>query len=385
MMDAPCDQRNQQIHRANFGKNKDERMVMANTGINAKPQVNSKVVGSDPELNPVGALQEMFQKIGICPEYKSEDIIIEGKKTFKITVSIGNITAQATRAKKKEAKEAAAKIALEKISEQNGKCTSKTGVHIISQDDFKNTTNNLSLPSTGDGMAAGTGAIIPGQILHSSTTVTAHQKLVGSDPELNPVGALQEMFQKIGICPEYKSEDIIIEGKKTFKITVSIGQISAHAIHSKKKEAKSAAAKMALRKIAEQENCTKDKPLAVSSDGAGLISPTVTHVHEKNQQETPEMKLRGMCLLNNLKTPAYKPVHIECHVGDLITMGTGDSFQEARSQAAQNMIDMLKEQVTDSKVSPLNNTFHAMFTWCYYFYQRERERERDREIVKLDV
>jgi len=166
-----------------------------------------------------------------------------------------------------------------------------------------------------------------------------------SNYETNPVGALQERFQSRGITPTYRV--VQADGAShapTFSFQVILGDMTSIGSGSSKKQAKHAAARAMLDKLDGR---------VPAQDGQQPL-PAVPDSNASQAPGNTVGSLQELCVKNGLPMPTYstdvvggqphqRNFAIVCTVGKLKESGSGGSKKDAKREAAQKMIDKLKD------------------------------------------
>lgn len=184
---------------------------------------------------------------------------------------------------------------------------------------------------------------------------TVKNAKIGSHPDQNPIGVLQEMFASVDISPHYEYKTIAEDIAPVFVASVTIGEIKASARGETKKEAKSKAAKAAIDELRNKNH----NPLSMGGRKVGMITKEqfekVKHTggsysNALKKEAAPEETSDNAELLSNvckefqLPPPSYPTVHVECQVGDRVVFGSGRNPLAARHDAAQQMIALVRKE-----------------------------------------
>ncbi|XP_049279557.1 RISC-loading complex subunit tarbp2 isoform X2 [Anopheles funestus] len=257
---------------------------------------------------PISVLQELLSRRGITPQY---DLIqVEGavhEPTFRYRVSYKDKDAMGTGKSKKEAKHAAAKALIEKL----------TGSTF---NDYPGATNNMK----------------------------------------TPISVLQELLSRRGITPQY---DLIqVEGtvhEPAFRYRVSYQDKDAMGTGKSKKEAKQAAARALIEKLMgsvyyDQHDRTILNGLKPDATSVQTITNSAT-INEEEPTGNPIGWLQEMCMARRWPPPTYetetekglpheRQFTIACVVLKFREVGEGKSKKVAKRQAAQKMWQRLQDQ-----------------------------------------
>ncbi|XP_053667298.1 RISC-loading complex subunit tarbp2 [Anopheles marshallii] len=258
---------------------------------------------------PISVLQELLSRRGITPQY---DLIqVEGavhEPTFRYRVSYKDKDAMGTGKSKKEAKHAAAKALIEKL----------TGSTF---NDYPGATNNMK----------------------------------------TPISVLQELLSRRGITPQY---DLIqVEGtvhEPAFRYRVSYQDKDAMGTGKSKKEAKQAAAKALIEKLMgsvyyDQHDRTILNGLKHDAANVQTIGNSRVPTNEEEPTGNPIGWLQEMCMARRWPPPTYetetekglpheRQFTIACVVLKFREVGEGKSKKVAKRQAAQKMWQRLQDQ-----------------------------------------
>ncbi|XP_052893222.1 RISC-loading complex subunit tarbp2 [Anopheles moucheti] len=264
---------------------------------------------------PISVLQELLSRRGITPQY---DLIqVEGavhEPTFRYRVSYKDKDAMGTGKSKKEAKHAAAKALIEKL----------TG----------STFNDY-----------------PGAYI-------ADEK---PDNMKTPISVLQELLSRRGITPQY---DLIqVEGtvhEPAFRYRVSYQDKDAMGTGKSKKEAKQAAARALIEKLMgsvyyDQHDRTILNGLKHDAANVQSIGNSRVTTNEEESTGNPIGWLQEMCMARRWPPPTYetetekglpheRQFTIACVVLKFREVGEGKSKKVAKRQAAQKMWQRLQDQ-----------------------------------------
>lgn len=171
-----------------------------------------------------------------------------------------------------------------------------------------------------------------------------------------PITLLQEICSRNGLTPDYQL--LSTEGsvhEPTFKIAVTVTDISAIASGQSKKKARHAAAREAIERLRQKKDLNFDginfETLAPVDDDATSQSAYATAINEAN----PVGKLQEICMKMRVNPPDYETrderglahervFYLSCNIAslNLSTMGQGRSKKLAKRQAAEHMLTKLE-------------------------------------------
>lgn len=171
-----------------------------------------------------------------------------------------------------------------------------------------------------------------------------------------PITLLQEICSRNGFTAEYQL--LSTEGsvhEPTFKIAVTVADITVTASGQSKKKARHAAAKEAIEKLRERKNLNFEGINFESMTSIG--EPSSKSVYEVASSEAnPVGKLQEICMKMRVNPPDYDTcaerglAHerifiLSCRIAklDMTTCGEGRSKKLAKRQAAEKMLTKLEE------------------------------------------
>lgn len=171
-----------------------------------------------------------------------------------------------------------------------------------------------------------------------------------------PITLLQEICSRNGFTAEYQL--LSTEGsvhEPTFKIAVTVADITVTASGQSKKKARHAAAKEAIEKLRERKNLNFEGINFESMTSIG--EPSSKSVYEVASNEAnPVGKLQEICMKMRVNPPDYDTcaerglAHerifiLSCRIAklDMTTCGEGRSKKLAKRQAAEKMLAKLEE------------------------------------------
>lgn len=172
-----------------------------------------------------------------------------------------------------------------------------------------------------------------------------------------PITLLQEICSRNGFTAEYQL--LSTEGsvhEPTFKIAVTVADITVTASGQSKKKARHAAAKEAIEKLRERTNLNFD---GINFDSMTSIGePSIKSVYEiASNEANPVGKLQEICMKMRVNPPDYETcaerglAHerifiLSCRIAslDMVTCGEGRSKKLAKRQAAEKMLAKLDQQ-----------------------------------------
>lgn len=171
-----------------------------------------------------------------------------------------------------------------------------------------------------------------------------------------PITLLQEICSRNGLTPDYQL--LSTEGsvhEPTFKIAVTVTDISAIASGQSKKKARHAAAREAIERLRQKKDLNFDginfETLAPVEEEIASQSAYATAINEAN----PVGKLQEICMKMRVNPPDYETrdeqglahervFYLSCNIEslNLSTMGQGRSKKLAKRQAAEYMLTKLE-------------------------------------------
>lgn len=187
-----------------------------------------------------------------------------------------------------------------------------------------------------------------------------------------PITLLQEICSRNGFTAEYQL--LSTEGsvhEPTFKIAVTVADITVTASGQSKKKARHAAAREAIEKLRQRDNLNFDGINFESMTSIG--EPTTKSVYSMASNETnPVGKLQEICMKMRVNPPDYDTCNekglaherifiLSCTIVSLnmTTYGEGRSKKLAKRQAAENMLAKLEDSEIYDKTSNSKATDHG--------------------------
>lgn len=174
-----------------------------------------------------------------------------------------------------------------------------------------------------------------------------------------PVSLLQELYVRRGVTPKY---DLVqIEGQvhePTFKYRVTVGEFVATGCGQSKKKAKHCAAKSILDKLIGAQNSGK---APVGQPTIPDLATEILSPYDDGIQGNPVGLLQELCMSRRWPPPTYDLSHeeglphersftIKCIIeGKHIEVGAGKSKKLAKRQAANKMIQRLRDQPVENE------------------------------------
>lgn len=180
-----------------------------------------------------------------------------------------------------------------------------------------------------------------------------------------PITLLQEICSRNGLTPDYQL--LSTEGsvhEPTFKIAVTVADISAIASGQSKKKARHAAAREAIEKLRKKPDLNFD----------GINFDTMTPMDEPSTKSSYEIaineanpvgKLQEICMKMRCNPPDYETCDekglaherifsLSCTIAslDLTTWGQGKSKKIAKRRAAESMLSKLESSGVYEKTAP---------------------------------
>lgn len=196
----------------------------------------------------------------------------------------------------------------------------------------------------------------PNSIAHSTSSY---------GPKVSPpITLLQEICSRNGFTAEYQL--LSTEGsvhEPTFKIAVTVADITVTASGQSKKKARHAAAKEAIEKLRQRDNLNFD---GINFEAMSSIGePSTKSVYSMTANEAnPVGKLQEICMKMRVNPPDYDTCNekglaherifiLSCTIVslDMTTYGEGRSKKLAKRQAAENMLIKLEESEIYDKTS----------------------------------
>lgn len=199
-------------------------------------------------------------------------------------------------------------------------------------------------------------------------------KQIYSAPKISPpITLLQEICSRNGFTPEYQL--LSTEGsvhEPTFKIAVTVKDITVTASGQSKKKARHAAAREAIEKLrlrknlnfdginfdsmmAIDGNTSIDAPVVSSADGSNPESVGKSNYAIASSEANPVGKLQEICMKMRVNPPDYETCDeqglaherifiLSCKIASLnmTTLGNGRSKKLAKRQAAEHMLTKLE-------------------------------------------
>lgn len=172
-----------------------------------------------------------------------------------------------------------------------------------------------------------------------------------------PITLLQEICSRNGFMPEYQL--LSTEGsvhEPTFKIAVTVADITVTASGQSKKKARHAAAKEAIEKLRERTNLNFEGINFESMTSIGEPSDGKSVYETASNEANPVGKLQEICMKMRVNPPDYETVdekglaherifYLSCTIAklDMTTCGEGRSKKLAKRQAAEKMLARLEE------------------------------------------
>lgn len=183
-----------------------------------------------------------------------------------------------------------------------------------------------------------------------------------------PITLLQEICTRNGLTPDYQL--LSTEGsvhEPTFKIAVTVGDISAIASGQSKRKARHAAARDAIEKL------RLKKDLKFDGINFNCLAPeeelTESAYSAALNEANPVGKLQEICMKMRVNPPDYdtcderglaheRVFFLSCRIAslNLSTMGQGRSKKMAKRQAADLMLDQLESSGIYDKTANNNKT-----------------------------
>lgn len=172
-----------------------------------------------------------------------------------------------------------------------------------------------------------------------------------------PITLLQEICSRNGFTPEYQL--LSTEGsvhEPTFKIAVTVDDITVTASGQSKKKARHAAAKEAIEKLRGRTNLNFEGINFESMTSIGEPSDGKSVYETASNEANPVGKLQEICMKMRVNPPDYDTVnerglaherifYLSCTITklDITTCGEGRSKKLAKRQAAEKMLARLDE------------------------------------------
>ncbi|KAK7789998.1 hypothetical protein R5R35_009210 [Gryllus longicercus] len=168
-----------------------------------------------------------------------------------------------------------------------------------------------------------------------------------------PVSILQEMMARLGTPPTY---NLIYDGSGThttvFKYRVNASNVTAIGSGRSKKEAKHEAARIALERLATHQ-IADTQPPGVPPEAVEVVTP-----YKDQLKENAIGALHDMCATNEIPMPDYDLIEEKgaphekiftfvCSVSKQREIGIGRTKKQAKQLAAFNMMNRLKESLSD--------------------------------------
>nr|WCL52342.1 PDGF/VEGF receptor-like protein [Gryllodes sigillatus] len=178
-----------------------------------------------------------------------------------------------------------------------------------------------------------------------------------------PVSILQEMMARQGNPPTY---ELIFDGSGThttvFKYRVTASNVTAIGVGRSKKEAKHEAARMALERLATHQIADVQPP-GLPREPVEVVTP-----YKDQLKENAIGALLDMCTTNEIPMPEYylieekgapheKIFTFVCSVSKQKEIGIGRTKKQAKQLAAFNMMNRLKESLSDVLKDVQNENF----------------------------
>lgn len=188
-----------------------------------------------------------------------------------------------------------------------------------------------------------------------------------------PITLLQEICSRNGLTPDYQL--LSTEGsvhEPTFKIAVTVADISAIASGQSKKKARHAAAREAIEKLRKKPDLNFE---GINFDSLACIDePSTKSVYAIAINEAnPVGKLQEICMKMRVNPPDYdtcderglaheRVFFLSCSIAslNLSTMGQGRSKKLAKRQAAELMLSKLESSEIYDKASSPKATEHGI-------------------------
>lgn len=170
-----------------------------------------------------------------------------------------------------------------------------------------------------------------------------------------PITLLQEICSRNGFTAEYQllsTEGTVHE--PTFKIAVTVADVTVTASGQSKKKARHAAARDAIEKLRQRKDLKLDGIDFESM--APVEEPSTKSVYAITSESNPVGKLQEFCMKNRLNPPDYDTCSehglahervfvLSCNISklNLTTVGYGRSKKLAKRQAAENMLALIEK------------------------------------------